>query len=138
MDEENGNQEGQDVGQGHGIQNSVQPEENREQKGKADTEDYLADHGEGCGGQCFSHGLQKDEAGLIDAGQNDHAQINPEGLYGEFRIIAAFIRRTENGNQLIRKDFCQDEADDADGCLGDQQLGERTAPAPGLSCRRRC
>lgn len=45
----------------------------------ADTEDDFPDHRQCRGFGCLSHRLQEDEAGLVYAGQDDHAEVDAEG-----------------------------------------------------------
>ena len=59
-------QEGEDIRHGHGVQHTVQPEESGQQQGKAHAEHHLTHHGQGGGFHRLAHGLQKDEAGLVD------------------------------------------------------------------------
>ena len=68
-----GNDKGQDIRQGHGIQNTVEPEENGQHKSEPYAEDYLTDHGKNRRRYRLTHGLQENETGLIDAGKDHHA-----------------------------------------------------------------
>ena len=52
-------------------------------------------------GPGLAHGLQEDERGFIDCRQRHQAQIHPEGLDGELRVIDALIGRTENTDQCL-------------------------------------
>lgn len=91
---------GQDVGYRHGVQDSVKAEEYREQQCEADTEYDLTHHGEHSGGRCFSHCLQENEGCFVDAGKDDHAQIDPEGFYCKVGIVGAFICGSKDADKL--------------------------------------
>ena len=94
------NQEGEDIRHGHGVQHTVQPEEPGQQQGKAHTEHHLTHHGQGGGFCCLAHGLQKDEAGLVDTGQNNHAQVDAEGAHCKIGVVNALVGGTEQGDEL--------------------------------------
>ena len=85
------NHKGQNIRNRHGIQHAVQPEEHRQQQCKANAEHHLTEHGQQRGGQRFAHGLQEDEACLVDAGEDHHAEISTEGFDGEIGVVAAPI-----------------------------------------------
>lgn len=46
-----------------------------------------------------------DEGGLVDAGQGQQAEIDPESLDSELRVVMAFVGRAENPNQLAREEL---------------------------------
>ena len=106
-DQEDRREERQRVGDGNGVQHAVEPEEHREQQRESHSEDDLADHGQGRGRGRLAHGLQKDEAGLVDTGQNDHAQVDAEGLHGKVCVVDALVGSTEQGDQLPREALYQ-------------------------------
>ena len=124
QDEDGGNEEGQHIGHRHRVQNAVQPEVNRQQQGKAHAEHHLPDHGQEGGGQRLAHCLQEDEAGLVDAGQYHHGQVDAEGTQGEVRVIAALVGSAEDGDEGSGEALRQKQRHSAYGSLGDEQAGE--------------
>ena len=90
---------GQDVRYGHGPKHAGKPEKARQKQGKPDAEHDLTHHGKQGGFHRFAHCLQKDEGRFVDAGEDDHAQVNAECADGEVRVIHAFVLRAENADQ---------------------------------------
>ena len=64
----------------------------------------------------------KDEAGLVHAGEHHHAKIRAECLDRKVRVVAALVRRAEDGDELTREALGQDERDGADDRLAEQEL----------------
>lgn len=110
----------QDVGDRHRIQYTVQPEEKGEQQGKTNTEDNLADHQEQGRHGRLTQRLKENKAGLVDAGEDDHAQVNAERPDGKVGIIDAFVFGAENGDQRLREKSHDYQRNSADEGFGDQ------------------
>ena len=133
-DDHGGDDESQHVRHGHGPQHPVQPQEYRQQQGKAHAEHHLPEHGQHGGGQGLAHRLQEDEAGLVHAGQHHHAQVHPEGPDGEVRVVDALVLRAEDGDQLAGEALRQHQGHQAHQSLHRQQAGEQR-PHPVLFLR---
>ena len=127
-------QKGQNVGRRHGKQDAVQAEKQGQHQREPNAEDHLPNHGQGGGLRRLSHGLQEDEAGLVDAGRNDHAQIDPEGPDGKFGIVGAFVGSAENADELLREEFRQHEAHGAHGGFRQEKLREQLPDAGAFPC----
>lgn len=85
------NEKGQDIRYRHGIQYTVQTEEHWQKQGEAHAEYHLTEHGQERGRECLTYCLQEDEACLVDAGEDHHAEISTEGFDGEIGVVAAPI-----------------------------------------------
>ena len=69
--------------------------------------------------------MQEDKGRLIDAGEDDHAQVDPECLDGKVGIINALVGRAENGHKLSRQKLHDQQGDDTHCSLAGQQLGKQ-------------
>ena len=126
--------ESQHVGNRHGIQHAVEPEEAREQERKAHAEHDLSDHGEHGGFHRLPHRLQEDERRLVYAGEHDHAQVDAERFDCKIGVIDALIRRAEYLYQELREQLYDQQGDRTDDGFRDQQLCEQRLDAAMQLC----
>lgn len=95
-DDHSGDQEGENVRCGEGVQQTVQAEEKRQNDGESNTQNDLAGHGNNPGEQGLAQSLKVDKGTLVHHGQNHHAQVDTEALDGKGGVISALVARAED------------------------------------------
>ena len=90
---------GQDIGHGHGVQDTVQSEEHQQKQCEAHTKYDLPDHGKHGRFHGLSHGLKEDECRLVHACENHHAQVDAERPDGKLSVVDTLAGRAEDLNQ---------------------------------------
>ena len=110
-DQHQRDEEGQQIRHRHGVEHTVQPEEPGQQQGEAHAEHHFPDHGQCRGFRRFAHSLQKDEAGLVDAGQDDEAEIDPERFEGKVGVVTALVGGAKNRDELPGEELRQHKFD---------------------------
>ena len=99
-DDHSGDQEGENVRCGEGVQQTVQTEEKRQNDGESNAQNDLAGHGNNPGEQGLAQSLKVDKGTLVHHGQNHHAQVDTEALDGKGGVISALVARAEDADEL--------------------------------------
>ena len=121
----NGDQEGENVRRGEGVQQTVQTEENRQKDGQSHAQNDLAGQGDDGGEQGLAQSLKIDEGALVHHGQDHHAQVDAEALDGKGGVISALVARAEDAEELPGEKLHDQRGYQAHNGLRGQQIAEQ-------------